>query len=819
MRTIELKKLFDKGIWISDSRIAAFISGDGIKQIDYHGLQPVSRNSRMLMHDESAIKIYYMTKKEEKTLVNWNSVQWYPNKVETAITVDGYSAVVHIGLHNSSLLIWMTVEENFPNNDFIKLEIIIDKYLFTKDIHGARKMLLSDHKNEYIILRINDKILLNSWMKEKGAYRGDFMIPEVWRRMIFKNKKISGFAQYDDLKDEYKHDNIFLNDENTFMVFGGESFLVTELREEFIAESEIIPALEENSAGNPFAIVFGTDIISAFQTFCTAIDFSIDAISKKAGYYDNFRWTEPSASFSSKNLESFFALFPDIVNSAEIEEIGMFRACASSYYWIWAWDSMVTMNAVSFCRLAPKQRNVIQFIRRNKSYDGSIPMQWTHNLEPMDSKGFGALDFLFANLITRNYVSMGNFSVIRENYPHLVHSFEKILSSCNDKGLYPSVGFYPDLPEKLGRREESFVSMEIAALYSNAVIMNWLSYVIQDPLIVKKSEDTILLLQKHFLSVFWDDEKGFLFDSIDENGNENQSYPLFALLFILNYSSLSLVRSKIKLLADFIEKNLFDDNGFSLVPKWDKSRKSEDVMNSWYPYWDLLALKIIRRSGNKELIKKWIKLADECFGKFGYCPEFISSEEQKNHHTEKWNKHGTPWNLNCSAGWYQSIVENIFGIEEDIGGITYIPLSPLSEKMKLKKVVLKSSECDIEIKGSGKHVSSFSVNGKIIMGCLKIPDSFYFKGPIKIKITHSSVETPLYFKELNGATVKKIDYSLEKVILDIDCVGFVDILFYSKSEPKLSIDGEVKGFSYSAENKEGYLSLFLYGQHEICLSL
>ena len=51
-----LDSLVDRGCWISHDRMYAFISADhGITEIGYHGIQPVSRNSRVLVEESGVL--------------------------------------------------------------------------------------------------------------------------------------------------------------------------------------------------------------------------------------------------------------------------------------------------------------------------------------------------------------------------------------------------------------------------------------------------------------------------------------------------------------------------------------------------------------------------------------------------------------------------------------------------------------------------------------------------------------------------------------------------------------------------------------------
>jgi hypothetical protein len=819
MKKVELNNIFDKEVWVSDNRVAALVSKNAVKQIDYHGLQPVSRNACIFNNENFVIKTFIKIGSNKKKQLKWNSLEWYPNKIETSFNINGFAGTLHISLSDRALLIWISSDDIIDESIPIRFEIVFNKKSLTKNVQGARTYSLIDKCNDRVIYRINDKILLNSWMKRTGAYNGDFMIPESWRRMIFINRKVSGLAKYNDLKNEYKNDNLVLYNENVFVIFGGNGYTKRENSDTITFQYEYDSRIFKKINVEPFCITFGDDLANVKNNYSEILKNGLKLIYKKKKEYQSHYKKNPEIFINCLNsMEQFFKLFPVIVKSAEITDLKMFRACSSSYYWLWAWDSMVTANSLSYCGMNEDQKKVIEFVGSNRNYDGAIPMQWSRRLEPMDAKKFGTLDFLFANLIMHQFVVDSEHSIIHRNYPQMVYSFDKIYESCNTKGMFQSVGMYPDLPLKLGRTEKSYVSMEAGAAYSYSIIMNQLSTIMNDPITIRKSEKLIYLIQKNFLSYFYDIKREFIIDSINEKHEKKHIYALYSLLFLINSCSFSIIRPKLREIGNFIENNLLGNSGIALVPEWDECRRSEDAMSSWYPYWDLPALKIFRRLNNSAAIIKWLNVASECFEYFGYCPEYVSLDNLSNDKGSKWVKHGTPWNLNCSAGWYQCIIETVFGIEEDIGGITYIPMDPITDKMKMSNIYLKGVKSEIEISGSGKYVSSFIINGRILKGCMKIPEIFYSNEKLKIGIFHSDEEPALFFKELNGAIVKDVIYSNEKVQVLIESFGFLDVLFYSRKKAELLIDNEAKKYIWYETEKEGQVSIFLKGRHKISIS-
>ena len=99
--------------------------------------------------------------------------------------------------------------------------------------------------------------------------------------------------------------------------------------------------------------------------------------------------------------------------------------------------------------------------------------------------------------------------------------------------------------------------MEVGSAYSYSIIMNQFAAIMNDTITVKKTEKLIDLMQKNFLSYFYNDKNDFIVDSMNADYKINQTYALYSLLFIINSSSLSLIRPKLKEIGSFIENNLF----------------------------------------------------------------------------------------------------------------------------------------------------------------------------------------------------------------------------------------------------------------------
>ena len=221
--TIRLDEHPDRGCWISDDRLNAFISAQcqGISEVGFHGLQPVSRNSRLLVLPEGVLGVSVGTERE--TTFRFATAEWSPNCVQTSILDKGKEYRLSVIAERRSLSLIVTGPSDSNAGVTIRFSL---RSLFT-GVHGERSWSkpLLDHQR--LSLKCRDRIMLREWLRRKGPYAGDFLIPESWRRIIFNRRCRSGLATLDDVRPEYQGAEIPLYDAETWLRMGGEQFLST----------------------------------------------------------------------------------------------------------------------------------------------------------------------------------------------------------------------------------------------------------------------------------------------------------------------------------------------------------------------------------------------------------------------------------------------------------------------------------------------------------------------------------------------------------------------------------------------------------------
>jgi hypothetical protein len=210
-----LDNLVDRGCWISHDRIYAFISADnGITEIGYHGMQPVSRNSRVLVR-ESGVLSFSVGNGADDRLLQTRELNWQPSRIDAETTVTGGSCSLTVEASGRRLVIRCQVSHVKEQTISIRLA---KEALFT-DVHGERAWSEWRSEKDSLLAGFRDRIMLQSWMNRTGPYAGDFLIPEPARRKIFSTPKRSGLATRDDLREEFRTTDLQLYDAQVFLRF------------------------------------------------------------------------------------------------------------------------------------------------------------------------------------------------------------------------------------------------------------------------------------------------------------------------------------------------------------------------------------------------------------------------------------------------------------------------------------------------------------------------------------------------------------------------------------------------------------------------
>lgn len=795
----------DRGYWIADDRVYAFVSGgeNTIGEVGYHGSQPVSRNSRVLAGNEGVCSFAVQTSAKEA--LRFVDYDWLPGSVRMVAECGGGEVRLVVTVAGRRLVVTGSILLPLPAT----LTVTFKSAALFSDVHGVRIWETGSPTATHAVYRFRDRVFLDEWMRREGPYGADFLIPEPLRRKIFRRRCRSGTATREDLLPEYRDAHVPIYDATGVVCIGGEGYVRTDGPEEITFRATPV-----NDKGDisPFVISFDDDCPQAENT--AALEDQAAAVH---GRHERIVLSSPELRLAEHpHVERFFATVPGLVDSCIIRDCGLPRANPGRYYWIWAWDAMVTAMAALRWGEAGLAGATAGFVDSHRDEDGRIPMRWTRALEALDSQERGSLDALLFSLVYATYLDTGDTGSLRTIYPRMISYLDAIKGQCNELGLFANIGFYPDLPLGFHRTETSAVAMEVGNFYTFCRTLENAAALLGDETTGRRVTAMANTIESTFLPTFWDEDRGFLVDSIDlVTGERNQSFPLFTLLFLHSPLGLSLVRPKLDSVGDFIARHLLTPAGMRLVPSWDKNATAETVTSAWYPHWDAYALKVLRRTGRREEIKRWLRNVEEVLGRLGYAPEYLKLDDLAEELS--WRRHGAASNLNCVTGWYEALLGGLCGLECDPGGLTIIPLGLPLQSLALTGIRHRGTRWNLVVDHGGQFLESWRVDGEEIRGTTKVPSRFYDGGEHMIEVRYGMQEPGPRVLELVNAEILEIENGRHRLEMQIRALGRVDAVFSHPAAHGVFLDGEQMKEGHRTAGGGYLLRLNTAGDHTLRL--
>ncbi len=772
----------DHGCWISDDNVYAFVSSalHGIGVIGFHGGQPVSRNSCVFAGAGGVCTFWIRDGAGDERQILFEDFDWLPGTVKMSCTHDGRRVEITVTASGNRLILIPAVHGDLTGVFHIRLN---GGARYT-DVQGERLWTDAAYDATEAVLRFRDRIVLRDWMKREGPYAGDFLIPEPFRRRIFARQCRSGLATPDDLRPEFRDSSLCIYDAEVVIRMGGRGYGVRLEAKDLLFRAPVesregmLPAFTFDFSGNrPPSVDPATAEDSARNIRDThAALLSTAPCMLVPGY---------------PCIADFAATVPGLVESCMSKEDGIPRATPGRYYWLWSWDAMVTAQCAFRWNGVKAAVGTLRFIDSHRDDGGLIPMRWTRTLEPLDTQPRGSLESLLANLVYSAYCETGNVDDLRAIYPAFVQHLRELSVQCGDSGAFSNMGFYPDVPMRFHRVETSAVAMEIGSFFTFCRICENAAIVFGDEQTRRVAAAMAERIEKSFDTLFWDDTYAFLVDSVDlATGVPNMSFPLFTFLFLHSPLGWPLIRRRVEECASFIARHHLTPTGLRLLPSWDANVRSETVTSVWYPHWDYYALKILRRAGRSEEILAWLGGVRQALGRLGYAPEFVALDPTAQDGPALWQHHGAASNLNCVTGWYQALLEGVYGLESDPGGMTIIPLRLPLGLLSLTGVWFRSTRWDVNIDNRGSGACRVQIDGQELSGCLKIPARYYDGGTHHLDVYYDGSPASVQIHELVNAELADLKADGAHVTASIRALGRVEIVYSAPGDGSCLLDGD-----------------------------
>lgn len=763
--------------WICDSRVAVKLSGKGILQMDYHGSQPVSRNSRIFAGgpDSPAFSFRIVNGKIEKP-VDFGCLSYSPWGFSGEVAGCGVKGFVK----DRSFVVALDSKSGG------QFAVGFSRESMCVNVYGRRIWKEPEPGSEKLLLTAENKYGITDWIAEKGSY----LVSLEQQKKFFKIDAMDDitFRDYPPETEDMQaiKDVLFINSR----IHAAVGFIEGTCR--INRESAEFGSL--NGIRQVFVISFGDSPEGCLKEFRDKALNHEEHFNELLERYELVKASTPDAWIPERDgIRQLVRAIPSHIESAKLYELDAIRACATSYYWVWGWDSMVAASEMSKWGDLSYQRKIIDFLSSHRHSDGGVAHRFGRNLEILNVKA-GVVDCRFILLAYRHYLETQDETFIQKYYPVLKEVWDNLEDNCDERGFIKGLGTYPDNPKAMGRTQDSRVAVDTGAFFTAAWIMNILGCKCGDGETASRSEKICRLIEENFLKCFFDEEKGMVFDSFTEKGPD-MTYPVYSLIPFISREGSTLLMEVAGRIAKFCEANMATSRGNRAIPPWDANTGTECIHGSWFPYWDSCLAKLWRITGRTEALKNFMGLVDGLWHDFGCVPEFIDLRDEDK------NGRGCLKIVNGSSGIYKAVLEGVLGIDIDAGGISLLPYSVL-ESCKIKGLHCGRGVYDFQIEGSGRFIESVKIDGVSIKGTYRIPDELMTPGQHIIEAVYSEhAPGSCLIEDVAGGGLNQPVIREKGLQCEITGYGRKKVVLYCEKNPVVFFNGKEATYVRCADNR------------------
>jgi len=767
--------------WITDSKIAVCFGKYGISAVDYHGSQPVSRNAKMIKSGLEDPAFRFLTNKE----LELSDYKALPYKCKFLLKNDN-SIFAEATCFTFDSVLFLHFETE-PCSSF---DISFNMKSFYTNVHGNMTWDSGIIRKNSITFKGINRYLLSDWIKQKGAY----LVPVKEHKRIFNTEEWIDVNNLDVLpiadEDILRSNELFIDSQCCMVIHSFNKFTTERDKE----GKKIILSFKNISSSIDLCICFGD---TAHEAQSKALNMIKDK--ENLEIIQDKRYEEIIANSPAISMEKFnstkilFSSIPMYVESAKQSQSGMTRASSSSYYWVWGWDNIVTAMEMSKWNDYKGQKDIISFILSHRWIDGSVPHRYDREYNVMQTMHFCAEDSLFIILAYQYCIDAEDYAYLKEIYADLKQIWMGLVNKTDAKGYIKGPGFYPDNLKALGRNENSRTAMETGTFYTACRIMEITASILNDILTKELAFDIFTKIEDNYIKDFFNEEYGTLIDSIYDDNSQNITFPLYAYMGAYTSFGYSLFYKKINQIATFINQNYVHPMGIRVMPLYDKNRNNESVHHSWYPHWDIYAMKLLRkgfmigkdRYRTTSAILHYLNLTERMWEGYKAVMELLELDTAD--YMEGWKQHGQAWNCNCATGIFRTIIESAAGIITDFGNIRILPDG--CSNVNISNLTVRKGRWAVSSFGT-EEFSYIVVDGiKLFKTCV-IPDEFMTKDNHLLQIFNTSESYDFMICSFTGGCIKNYKESEFLISFNAECAATADLVIMATKSFKIYIDNE-----------------------------
>lgn len=523
-----------------------------------------------------------------------------------------------------------------------------------------------------------------------------------------------------------------------------------------------------------------------------------------------------------KELNHFISLSPMYHEALKVTETpGAVRAKTSNY-WVWGWDGLTSNAATLYWGDTAFIKDVLRFYEKTAHPERGIAHAFRNDMSVASICELPSQS-MYITLLQHYYNATNDLDEVRERYGFCRMIYQKILTrEVGDTGFCEATSLFPDFPVYMKETGHDISAFNNTVLYCASRSMEYLATLMGDTGTAQESKRICNRMESNFVKLFFDEEKGFIVNSIDSQTLEKRAcYSSDAIKWENEYCG-ELFEDISGQCMGFFDRHFVSRAGIRPVPVWDSAFDGDaNQLHSWWPVMGEYYMKLVNQNNRLDLLQQWIGWVSYWTKRLTIpegIPCYIDTDEPEH---DRWDTLCGTWQAYSVRGWYQAVLHGVVGVEIDAGGITFFPHE--GKEMMLKNFHYLNKLLDIEMAGSGRFIRSIEIEGQSIRGTNKLPIDWIKNSRrkhIKIKVCRVK-ENPYkgYIKYANGLELWEYICDNNRIGVKVKGAGTSRIKLEVEKQPEVLIDGEKSRVLYDKTLKMATIEVEMPSYEEKLLEI
>lgn len=775
--------------WFADNRLAIQLDETGITRVEYRNPEQKAGNPMVFLKGLHDGLRYYIEKNGVTYKAEYTNTTLWPFGIESEWNFDSVILKHSVYTIKDSIIIKLTTPAEMPVGFRFKLEfneacsfIPADQSDFLLCGMGAQRrwdkwefsnadgVILGSYKEKLIeVTRSDEEEIGNSSIEMEDDFVEASL--KVYLGSDFILQHIKRNAKHLLLSEELKGDMEY-------------NFVIS-----FIPDGRNTITNEKNSV-DKCALLKYKDNIRNLQ----------NNIENQFIRYRKIINSSPRLISPYKGLNNFIRLAPSYHEALKVtEHPGAIRAKTSNY-WVWGWDGLTSNCASLYWGDKQFIKEMLRFYEETAHPEKGIAHAYRNDMSVASISALPSQG-MYITLLHHYYNATKDKEEVERRYSFAKKVYNNISSAqVGETGFCEGTSLFPDYPVYMNETGRDLSAFNNTVFYCASRSMEYLSSLVGDIDMSKTCKTIFSQMEGNFIKLFFDEEKGFIVNSIDSESLERRPcYSSDAVKWENEYCSELFETISTKSIK-FFEENFVCKAGIRPMPVWDNAFDADaNQLHSWWPVMGEYYMKLMNENNRIDLLNQWIGWVSDWTERLTIpegIPCYINTSRPEH---DRWDTLCGTWQAYSVRGFYQAILHGIFGVGIDAGGVSFYPYE--GKPMKLKGLHYLNKTLDIEMFGSGRYIDYIEINGEFIKGTNKLPcDNLIGKKHLKIKVMRIN-ENPykVFIKGSCGLEFFEYHYKKDCIITKIKGSGTSRVKLTSLEELSVELNGKKVDVQYDKE--------------------